>query len=105
SEGLSIDFHEDSCSELKTFPNQHFDVLVSNYVLIDLPDLEGAVHAFHRVLKPGGIAALVFSHPCFDQGMARVNDRSVTYQSPRSLHDSFIMIHCSNDRDVSCPIG
>lgn len=80
SEGLSIDFHEDSCSELKTPPDEHFDLLVSNYVLMDLPDLEGAIFAFHRVLKPGGIAVLVFSHPCFDQGAATVNDdRSVTY--------------------------
>ncbi|MGG6268702.1 class I SAM-dependent methyltransferase [Leptolyngbya sp. AN03gr2] len=80
SKGLSIDFHEDSCSELKTLPDEHFDLLVSNYVLMDLPDLEGAVLAFHRVLKPGGIAVLMFSHPCFDQGMARANDdRSVTY--------------------------
>lgn len=80
SEGLSIDFHEDSCSELKTLPDEHFDLLVANYVLMDLPDLEGAVLAFHRVLKPGGIAGVVFSHPCFDQGLAKANDdRTVTY--------------------------
>ncbi|MBW4444248.1 MAG: class I SAM-dependent methyltransferase [Plectolyngbya sp. WJT66-NPBG17] len=80
SEGLSIDFREESCSELKTLPSDYFDLLVSNYVLMDLPDLEEAILAFHRVLKPGGISVLVFSHPCFDQGAVVVNDdRSVTY--------------------------
>ncbi|BAU14459.1 methyltransferase type 11 [Leptolyngbya sp. NIES-3755] len=84
SEELSIDFREDSCSELKTLSNESFELLVSNYVLMDLPDLEKAVLAFHRVLKPGGVAVLVFSHPCFDQGAAVVNDdRSVTYHQKR----------------------
>ncbi len=89
SEELSIDFREDSCSELKTLPDKYFDLLVSNYVLIDLPDLEGAVLAFHRVLKPGGTAVIVFSHPCFPQGeQATLNDdRSITYLWKESYFD------------------
>ncbi|MBD1845354.1 methyltransferase domain-containing protein [Cyanobacteria bacterium FACHB-63] len=79
SQGLLIDFHADSCSGLKTLPHGHFDLLVSNYVLMDLPDLEETILAFHRVLKPGGIAALVFSHPCFDQGAAVVDDAFIEY--------------------------
>lgn len=81
SQNLTITFQEDSCSQLKTLPDDCFDVLVSNYVLMDLPVLEGATHAFYRVLKPGGIAVVVFSHPCFPQGdETRVNDdRSITY--------------------------
>ena len=63
-------FRVDSCSDLRTIEDAEFDLLVSNYVLMDLPDLEGAAHAFHRVLKPGGVAVVVFSHPCFPQGGA-----------------------------------
>jgi hypothetical protein len=37
-------------------------------VLMDTPDLQGTLHAFHRVLKTDGMAVLVFSHPCFPQG-------------------------------------
>jgi SAM-dependent methyltransferase len=42
-------------------------------VLMDTPDLQGTMKAFHRVLKPGGIAVLVFSHPCFPAGSATVS--------------------------------
>jgi hypothetical protein len=37
---------------------------------MDAPDLDGTVRAFSRVLRPGGTAVLVFSHPCFPQGSA-----------------------------------
>ena len=42
------------------------------FVLMDLPDLEGAIQNFYRTLKPNGTAVLVFSHPCFPQGKAKV---------------------------------
>lgn len=63
-----IDFRVDSVSELATVEDASVDRIVSNYVLMDAPDLTGAARAFHRVLRPGGVAALVFSHPCFPQG-------------------------------------
>jgi ubiquinone/menaquinone biosynthesis C-methylase UbiE len=68
-----IDFRVDSCSELTTLGDEHFDLLIANYVLMDTPDLRGTMRAFNRVLKAGGAAVLVFSHPCFPQGGARVS--------------------------------
>ncbi|MEQ8787576.1 MAG: class I SAM-dependent methyltransferase [Pirellulaceae bacterium] len=68
------DFRVDSCTELRTLDDGSIDVIVSNYVLMDTPDLEAAVRAFHRVLRPGGAAVLVFSHPCFPQGRAAETD-------------------------------
>ncbi|HSF14119.1 MAG TPA: methyltransferase domain-containing protein [Vicinamibacteria bacterium] len=68
------DFRVDSCSELSTVEDEEFDLIVANYVLMDTPDLRGAVQAFHRVLKPGGLAVLVFSHPCFPAGRAHERD-------------------------------
>lgn len=64
------DFRVDSCSALRTIGDNDTDVIVANYVLMDTPDLHGAMSAFNRVLKPGGIAVLIFSHPCFPQGRA-----------------------------------
>lgn len=75
------DFRVDSVSTLETFADEEFDMIVSNYVLMDTPDLEGAAKALHRVLKPSGIAVLVFSHPCFPAGraMPRAGDDGVAY--------------------------
>ena len=64
------DFRVDSCSELATVGDEAVDLIVSNYVLMDTPDLEGTVRAFYRVLKPNGAAVVVFSHPCFPAGRA-----------------------------------
>ena len=57
----------DSICELKTATTGAFDLVISNYVLMDCADLDGAVAQFHRVLRPGGRAIVIFSHPCFDR--------------------------------------
>lgn len=64
----NIDFRLDDCCQLSTVSDEEFDLLISNYVLMDMPDLDGAVDSFYRVLKPKGVAIIVFSHPCFDVG-------------------------------------
>ena len=76
-----IGFRVDSCSELRTIGDEHFDVVIANYVLMDVPDLERTMKAFNRVLRTGGMAVLVFSHPCFPQGRATVseNDEETCY--------------------------
>jgi len=85
----AIDFRVDSCSTLATIGDAQFDLLVSNYVLMDLPDLQTAVDAFHRVLRPGGAAVLVFSHPCFPQGGATTHNESnnIIYRWKSSYFD------------------
>ncbi len=77
-----IDFRVDSCTELATLSDGQFDLVIANYVLMDTPDLEPVMRAFGRVLKPGGAAVLVFSHPCFPQGRATVSEdgREVCYR-------------------------
>jgi SAM-dependent methyltransferase len=69
-----IDFRVDSCSELATIDDEHFDMVIANYVLMDIPDLRATMEAFNRVLKADGVAVLVFSHPCFPQGRATVSE-------------------------------
>ena len=69
----SLDFRVDSCTELRSVGDAEFDLVISNYVLMDIPDLEAAMHAFSRILRTGGRAVLVFSHPCFPQGRANVS--------------------------------
>jgi SAM-dependent methyltransferase len=75
-----IDFRVDSCAELRTVSGAQFDLVIANYVLMDTPDLEDAMHAFSRILRIQGIAVLVFSHPCFPQGRATVSsDGEINY--------------------------
>jgi SAM-dependent methyltransferase len=69
-----LDFRVDDCSELRTVDDARCDLVIANYVLMDTPDLHGTMAAFNRVLKPGGVAVLVFSHPCFPQGRATVSE-------------------------------
>jgi SAM-dependent methyltransferase len=85
----AIDFRVDSCSELETVVDEQFDVIVANYVSMDAPDLPATMAAFHRVLKPGGIAVLVFSHPCFPQDWATVEGPGeVCYRWPFSYFEN-----------------
>ncbi len=69
-----IDFRVDSCSELATIDDEHFDMVIANYVLMDTPDIRATMDAFHRVLKTEGVVVLVFSHPCFPQGSKTVSE-------------------------------
>lgn len=65
---LAIDFRVAGCADLAGIGDRSVDRIVSNYVLMDLPELDACLRAFHRVLKPDGRAVLVFSHPCFPLG-------------------------------------
>ena len=64
-EPLGIRYHNGTISKLPYIEDQSFDAIVSNYVLMDCSDYEGAISEFWRVLKPGGIVVIVISHPCF----------------------------------------
>lgn len=81
------DFRVDDCSSLSTVDDGEMDVVVSNYVLMDTPDLPAAIRAIFRVLRPKGIAVVVFSHPCFPQSSARVNaDETISYDWQHSYY-------------------
>jgi ubiquinone/menaquinone biosynthesis C-methylase UbiE len=80
----TLDFRVDSCAELRTLADASFDLVIANYVLMDTPDLQGTLHAFHRVLKTDEMAVLVFSHPCFPQERATVSE------------DGEVIQHCWN---------
>ena len=74
----ALDFHVDSCSELRSIQDASIELLVSNYVIMDTPDLSGTLSAFGRVLVSGGIAVLVFSHPCFPGARAYLQEDGLT---------------------------
>ncbi|MFT7484449.1 MAG: hypothetical protein ACI9F9_000289 [Candidatus Paceibacteria bacterium] len=70
-QGLAIDHRVGDCSHLFIGEGPQagsFDLAFSNYVLMDLADLNGNIRSLFQALRPGGMAVLVFSHPCFPQG-------------------------------------
>ena len=89
---LELDLRVDSCSELATVPDASIDRIVSNYVLMDVPDLEGAARAFARVLRPGGRLVIVICHPAFGPpgGPERLDDGSVRYRWPFSYFEDTV---------------
>ena len=82
--GVEVRLQVGSASALADLPDASVDRIVSNYVLMDLPDIEGAMAAAARVLRPGGFAVVVFLHPCFcpPGGPERLPDRTVRYHWP-----------------------
>lgn len=82
-----IDFRVDTCSTLATMNDNSMDLVVSNYVLMDTPDLDETVKAFARVLSKNGIAVVVFSHPCFPGGRRRSTSTSIDYRWDFSYFD------------------
>lgn len=62
---LAIVYHRGSISHMPYLEDASFDAIVSNYVLMDTRDYEGAVREFARILRPGGVAVVIISHPCF----------------------------------------
>ncbi len=62
---LGIRYESASMSDLNCFEESTFDAVLSTMALMDTPDYEAALHAFHRPLKPGGLFAFSVTHPCF----------------------------------------
>ncbi len=85
-----LNFICDSCLSLETQQDDFFDIVVSNYVLMDVSDVESAIKSFYRVLKKGGVCINVFSHPCFGSPILpeRLEDNSVRFTWTSSYFDS-----------------
>jgi 2-polyprenyl-3-methyl-5-hydroxy-6-metoxy-1,4-benzoquinol methylase len=63
--GLGIRYLHADCQRLEGLASGAFDVVVSNMVLMDLPDHRAALKEFYRVLVEEGTLVFSISHPCF----------------------------------------
>jgi len=62
---LGITYNVGNICNLAMFQDEAFDMVISNLVLMDLPDLDKAVKELHRVLKKKGRLIFSIMHPCF----------------------------------------
>jgi SAM-dependent methyltransferase len=63
--GLGIAYLHASCETLEGLAPGSFEIVVSNMVLMDLPDHRAALQSFYRVLAAEGTLVFSISHPCF----------------------------------------
>jgi len=56
--------------------NESFDALISNLVLMWVPDLDRSIEEFARILKPGGRAVISITHPDFNLGKFNLEDEA-----------------------------
>jgi SAM-dependent methyltransferase len=62
----SIDYRVDNVCYIESIPNDEFDIVLSNLVLLNIPCLDDAFNEFHRVLRVGGILVFSIVHPAFN---------------------------------------
>jgi SAM-dependent methyltransferase len=62
---LGITYLESDAQGLAGLPDEAFDLVSCQLALMDIPDLDAALAAVRRVLRPAGRFVAVLSHPCF----------------------------------------
>ncbi len=69
-EPLGIAYQIADAADLAVLGDETFDAVLSNMVLMAIPDAAGAIREAGRVLRPGGRLVASMKHPCFDTGSA-----------------------------------
>jgi SAM-dependent methyltransferase len=64
-EPLGIVYVQGDASDVRTLAAEQFDVIVCNFGLSDIDDLDGAYESVSRLLRPYGHFAFSILHPCF----------------------------------------
>ena len=70
------------------FPDEHFDVVAAQFTLDRVEDPRGALEEWARVLKYGGVLALVVANRLFHGWEPRPGPRSLNTFSPRELEET-----------------
>jgi SAM-dependent methyltransferase len=68
---LGIMYYSGTVCNLEMFEGETFDMVISNLVLMDLPDLDKAIKEVRRVLKKKGRLIFSIMHPCFSSPPVR----------------------------------
>ncbi|MFI6681277.1 class I SAM-dependent methyltransferase [Kribbella sp. NPDC050470] len=62
---LGITYQQGDAHTLDGVATDSFDGVVCYMALMDIPDLDRALHSMARVLRPGGWFVVSITHPCF----------------------------------------
>lgn len=89
SDPLGIAYDIGSFSDLSPYDEGSFDACISTMALMDGPDIQGAMRAAHRVLRPGGWIAFSVLHPCFMTPLLRWPSREYGHETHLEIGDYF----------------
>ncbi len=64
-DGMPISYSVDDAQVLSTFAADSFDGAICQLALMDIPDLDAALGAIARVLRPAGTLTFTIGHPVF----------------------------------------
>jgi SAM-dependent methyltransferase len=78
--GVQLDYRVDDCQALGTVPDRSVELCISNFVLMDLDDMDAAVRSMARVLAPSGRAVCVVLHPAFLKPAGRYDREQVVLE-------------------------
>jgi ubiquinone/menaquinone biosynthesis C-methylase UbiE len=62
---LGISYQHGDAQTLEGLAADSFDGVVCYMALMDIPDLDNALHSMARILRPGGWFVVSITHPCF----------------------------------------
>lgn len=102
-----INYQLANLEDLSPFPPDSFEAIVSLLALQDVREYQAALHALHRVLRPGGRCFLAFSHPCFlsDGGWVRdETGKKLHWKTDRYFEEREVEMCLDPDADGN-PIG
>jgi ubiquinone/menaquinone biosynthesis C-methylase UbiE len=63
---IEIEYKVADVCHLDSIPDDEFDIVMSNLVLLNIPCLDEALHEFYRVLRRGGHLVFSIVHPAFN---------------------------------------
>jgi 2-polyprenyl-3-methyl-5-hydroxy-6-metoxy-1,4-benzoquinol methylase len=92
----NVQYQVADLTEKLPFPDDRYDVVLANMVLMDIPRIDVAIAEFARLLAHGGVLVLSTTHPCFfgydwvrDEQGVRTHKEITDYLTPRVTELSF----------------
>ncbi|MCJ7817297.1 MAG: class I SAM-dependent methyltransferase [Candidatus Thorarchaeota archaeon] len=65
-EGLEVEYRVGDVCHVESIPNETFDIVLSNLVLLNIPCLDDSLKEYYRILKTGGHLVFSIVHPAFN---------------------------------------
>jgi SAM-dependent methyltransferase len=93
-----IKYIVDDAQTLSSIEDEHFDLVVCNLALMDIPDLHKTLKTVWRILRTEGTFVFSITHPCFEAPHAQwvtAPDGKVSREISNYVEEGFWRSNCS----------